>query len=85
MPVKPKCTECETLLPSHDILLCTYHSTRPILHRGDGRVEWMCSHGVGHTVGVIPGKFNIESWGKSWGIHGCDGCCGYGTRGRHGS
>ena len=30
--------------------------------RADGRVEWICKHGVGHTV-----------YGYS--IHGCDGCC----------
>ena len=30
--------------------------------RTDGRVEWVCKHGVGHTV-----------FGE--GTHGCDGCC----------
>lgn len=32
------------------------------LMRGDGRCEWVCNHGVGHTV-------------FGYGTHGCDGCC----------
>ena len=40
--------------------------------REDGRVEWVCPHGVGHTVSHIdPAKLEV-SW--IW-IHGCDGCC----------
>ena len=34
--------------------------------RLDGRIEWFCEHGVGHTVWFPKG---------SDGIHGCDGCC----------
>lgn len=34
--------------------------------RLDGRVEWICSHGVGHTIWYPKG---------SSAIHGCDGCC----------
>jgi hypothetical protein len=34
--------------------------------RRDGRLEWICEHGVGHTV--------YEPKGKDY-IHGCDGCC----------
>ena len=30
--------------------------------RLDGRCEWVCEHGVGHTV-------------FGHGTHGCDGCC----------
>ena len=34
--------------------------------RADGRIEWHCEHGIGHTVWYPKG---------SNGIHGCDGCC----------
>ena len=44
------------------------------IFRDDGRVEWMCEHGVGHTIAVQP-RFNFESWKDRWGTHGCDGCC----------
>lgn len=33
--------------------------------RADGRLEWFCEHGIGHTV---YSKDNFFS-------HGCDGCC----------
>jgi hypothetical protein len=33
--------------------------------RLDGRIEWVCIHGVGHT---------IWSPNNNYG-HGCDGCC----------
>lgn len=33
-----------------------------LLMRADGRVEWICKHGIGHTI-------------KGQGVHGCDGCC----------
>jgi hypothetical protein len=39
--------------------------------RGDGRVERVCKHGVGHCIGVAPGV-PWESWMS---VHGCDGCC----------
>ena len=34
--------------------------------RLDGRIEWVCEHGIGHTI-----------WHpkNSSGVHGCDGCC----------
>jgi len=38
-------------------------------YRADGRIEWICKHGVGHTI-LEPqdhGKYNFT--------HGCDGCC----------
>lgn len=36
------------------------------LMRMDGRCEWLCQHGVGHTVWYPKG---------SSGSHGCCGCC----------
>ena len=33
--------------------------------RADQRLEWVCEHGIGHTV------FSPEDY---W-THGCDGCC----------
>lgn len=36
--------------------------------RMDGRVEWICDHGVGHTI------WNPRD-GKYAFVHGCDGCC----------
>lgn len=33
--------------------------------RADGRIEWVCKHGVGHTVFSANGDYT----------HGCDGCC----------
>ncbi|MFW6046329.1 MAG: hypothetical protein ACOCP4_00800 [Candidatus Woesearchaeota archaeon] len=33
--------------------------------RNDRRVEWVCEHGVGHTLWSLHGDY----------IHGCDGCC----------
>lgn len=34
-------------------------------YRADGRIEWVCEHGVGHTIYSPNGDY----------IHGCDGCC----------
>lgn len=34
--------------------------------RSDGRIEWICDHGVGHTVWYPEGSSDT---------HGCDGCC----------
>jgi hypothetical protein len=34
-------------------------------YRADGRVEWTCQHGIGHTIYSMEGDF----------VHGCDGCC----------
>lgn len=36
-----------------------------INYRIDGRIEWICDHGVGHTIYSKNNYF----------IHGCDGCC----------
>ena len=40
--------------------------------RADGRVEWVCIHGIGHTI-YEPNLNNRE--GKYAYSHGCDGCC----------
>jgi hypothetical protein len=37
--------------------------------RSDGRIEWVCKHGVGHTV------WASKKLGKSGYTYGCDGCC----------
>jgi hypothetical protein len=42
-----------------------------IQQRADGRVEWVCEHGVGHTI-KVPEQFKNQD---AWWIHGCDGCC----------
>ena len=34
------------------------------LRRTDGRIEWICEHGVGHTVWYPKGSDNV---------HGCEG------------
>ena len=34
-------------------------------YRDDGRIEWYCEHGIGHTVWSPDNNY----------IHGCDGCC----------
>ena len=48
------------------------------IKRADGRIEYVCEHGVGHTV-AVPGDKEDES---AWWIHGCDGsvCCEKGAR-----
>ncbi len=37
-----------------------------IFRRMDGRIEWLCDHGVGHTIWHPRGSDLV---------HGCDGCC----------
>ena len=48
--------------------------------RGDGRVEWLCAHGVGHTMFVqlpSPNRVFTSPWDEPASyVHGCDGCCG---------
>ena len=41
-------------------------SEEEFVRRLDGRIEWVCLHGVGHTVWFPKGGD---------GVHGCDGCC----------
>lgn len=45
------------------------------LIRADGRIERLCEHGVGHTVGFLPDT-PAARWADNtvW-VHGCDGCC----------
>lgn len=38
--------------------------------RADGRVEWMCEHGTGHTIAVPHEHEQSDAW---W----SHGCCGY--------
>ena len=38
-------------------------------YREDTRIEWVCEHGIGHTV------YAPEVMGKYGYSHGCDGCC----------
>lgn len=42
-----------------------------INRRYDGRYEWVCKHGVGHTVYVLHEFEEINEWWR----HGCCGCC----------
>lgn len=42
------------------------------LIREDGRIERVCEHEVGHTVGHINSIKLADDY--IW-IHGCDGCC----------
>jgi hypothetical protein len=42
------------------------------LIREDGRLERVCNHGVGHTVGH---KDRSKLKDDSIWVHGCDGCC----------
>jgi len=37
--------------------------------RRDGRMEWICEHGVGHTYSAPE---RLIKYGY---IHSCDGCC----------
>ncbi len=39
------------------------------LTREDGRIEWICEHGVGHPIG------HVTKWVNWMSVHGCDGCC----------
>ncbi len=49
------------------------------LRRETGLVEGICEHGVGHP---LPGSVewmdaHAHPGAKgTWGVHGCDGCCG---------
>jgi len=38
-------------------------------YRSDGRLEWVCKHGIGHTI------WYPKKMGSAGGVHGCDGCC----------
>ena len=43
-----------------------------LLVREDGRLERICEHGIGHTVGHMNTKQLSDD--SMW-VHGCDGCC----------
>jgi hypothetical protein len=47
-------------------------------YRIDGRLEWVCEHGVGHPD-VNIAKLLAKEYGDDpedvWTVHGCDGCC----------
>jgi hypothetical protein len=42
-----------------------------ITTRADGRKEWTCKHGVGHTI-FVPEIYRDQ---EAWWMHGCCGCC----------
>jgi hypothetical protein len=42
------------------------------LVREDGRLERLCKHGIGHTVGHKDSRQLRSRY--TW-VHGCDGCC----------
>jgi hypothetical protein len=44
------------------------------LVREDGRLERLCKHGIGHTVGHQVKRHLDDEY--MW-IHGCYGCCTY--------
>lgn len=53
--------------PDGRSLLLDVPSTSVIV-RWDGRIDWVCRHGVEHPIG------HRERWEAHHGIHGCDGC-----------
>jgi len=55
------------------LFLCDYLDIKSINFRADGRIEWVCEHGVGHTIWAPAGYRKMT--GKYWDTHGCDGCC----------
>lgn len=57
---------------AHLFALLAGDRTAEMIRRADGRLEWACSHGVGHTVAVPAVVADQDAW---W-AHGCDGCCG---------
>lgn len=62
---------------------CVIH--RPSLHKLTGSpqilrattlIEDQCKHGIGHANPDSAAFLNWSTGQKSWGVHGCDGCCG---------
>lgn len=51
----------------------------PMLVRTDtyafGLIERTCTHGVGHPDPDSVEYMNEATSQRSWGVHGCDGCC----------
>ena len=65
---KPIIEQAEKIIPT---LAKKYGIEESSLHiRLDGRIEWICSHGVGHTI-------HAPMEGSAWFIHGCceEMCC----------
>ncbi len=44
--------------------------------RASGLVEHICEHGVGHPDAASVEEMERRTGQASWGVHGCDGCCG---------
>lgn len=62
---------------------CVLH--KPTLHKLTGSpqilrsstlIEDQCQHGVGHPNPDSAAFLNWRDGSHSWGVHGCDGCCG---------
>ena len=50
----------------------------PLIDRGDGRIEIICPHGVGHPSEVLSKLTDPGRWVDSWmRVHVCDGCCSW--------
>ncbi len=45
--------------------------------RVDGRIEFLCEPGCGHTIHIPEWiqKSKSEQQKNTWWSHGCDGCC----------
>jgi len=58
-----------------DCRLWTQHWKNSVCVRFDGRIEWVCRHGVGHpdpdVVRLLGRLYDKDVYG----VHGCDGCC----------
>lgn len=48
----------------------------PMILRETTLVERVCIHGVGHPDPDSVTYMNQATGQNSWGVHGCDGCCG---------
>lgn len=47
----------------------------PKVVRATTLIERTCPHGVGHPDPDSVAYMNWATKQKSWGVHGCDGCC----------
>lgn len=77
---RPSCRDgCAIHAPS-------YHHMRdwPQIMRETNLVERICSHGIGHPdPDSLAFYRKIDSEGKWYGVHGCDGCCSDKPTGKH--
>lgn len=59
--------------------LLLQESRRNTMLRSDGRVEWLCEHGIGHTISIPYQWIKLIRDDKLTSTiafsHGCDGCC----------